>query len=80
MTFENGYINLDGILSTTNSYAPEKLIVGYRQLENLHIDMGKPKESITYYENDRSVDLELNEFINAIKGNEPIINIQHTQL
>lgn len=74
MTFENGYINLDGILSSTNSYAPEMLIVGYRQLENLHINMGKPKESTFLFEKDHSFDLELNEFINAIKGKESIIN------
>ncbi len=33
MTFEEGYINLDGILSETRSYAPEKLIYGYKNFE-----------------------------------------------
>jgi predicted dehydrogenase len=74
MTFEDGYINLDGILSSTRSYAPEKLIVGRREFEDVTFAMGKPKEYITYYEYDRSWEFELNEFVNAIRGDAPIIN------
>jgi hypothetical protein len=36
--------------------------------------MGKPKESITYYEYDNSWELELNEFIDAIHGKNAINN------
>ena len=36
--------------------------------------MGKPKESTTYFEHDKSWDLELLEFIAAISSNNPIIN------
>ena len=68
MTFENGYINLDGILSSTRSYAPETMIIGRREFEDVTFAMGKPKESITYYEYDRSWGLELKEFIDAING------------
>jgi len=74
MTFEDGYINLDGILSSTRSYAPEKLIVGRREFEDVTFAMGKPKELITYYEYDKSWQFELNEFVNAIRGDAPIIN------
>ena len=35
MCFEEGYINLDGILSGTRSYAPEKLIIGLREFEDV---------------------------------------------
>jgi len=66
MTFEDGYINLDGILSSTRSYAPETMIIGKREFEDVTFAMGKPKESITYYENDESWDYELSEFINTI--------------
>jgi len=68
MTFENGYINLDGILSSTRSYAPETMIIGKREFEDMTFAMGKPKESITYYEYDRSWSFELKEFIDAING------------
>ena len=33
MCFEEGYLNLDGILSGTRSYAPEKLIIGVVNLK-----------------------------------------------
>jgi predicted dehydrogenase len=74
MTFEEGYLNLDGILSETRSYAPETLIIGKREFEDVTFAMGKPKESITYFEYDNSWSLELSEFIDAIKGTSTIIN------
>jgi hypothetical protein len=74
MTFENGYINLDGILSSTRSYAPETLVSGRREFEDVTFAMGKPKESITSFENDESWNLELSEFINAINGSSKVEN------
>jgi len=74
MAFENGYINLDGILSSTRSYAPETMIIGKREFKDVTFAMGKPKESITYYEYDKSWDLELEEFIDAINGRSTIKN------
>ena len=74
MMFEDGYINLDGILSSTRSYAPETLIVGRREFEDVTVAMGKPKELITYFEYDKSWELELDEFVNAIRGDKPVIN------
>jgi len=74
MTFEEGYINLDGINSDTRSYAPETLIIGEREFEDVTFAMGKPKQSITYFEYDKSWDFELAEFIEAIKGTKTILN------
>jgi predicted dehydrogenase len=74
MAFENGYLNLDGILSSTRSYAPETLISGRREFEDVTFAMGKPKESITYFEYDKSWELELMEFVGAIKGISPVVN------
>jgi len=74
MAFENGFINLDGILSSTRSYAPETMIIGKREFEDITFAMGKPKESITYYEYDNSWSLELSEFIDAIHGKNAINN------
>lgn len=68
MCFEEGYLNLDGILSGTRSYAPEKLVIGHREFEDVTFAMGKPKETIVYFENDHSWNLEIDEFINAING------------
>jgi len=68
MCFEEGYVNLDGILSRTRSYSPEKLVVGRREFEDITFAMGKPKENTTWFENDDSWRLEVKEFINAILG------------
>lgn len=72
MCFEEGYINLDGILSGTRSYSPEKLIVGRREFEDITYAMGKPKENTTWFENDDSWKLEIDEFIEAIIGDTKI--------
>ena len=74
MTFEEGYLNLDGILSETRSYAPETLIIGQREFEDVTFAMGKPKQSTTYFEYDKSWELELEEFIDAVRGNSSILN------
>tara|TARA_B110000008_G_C16978790_1_gene567361 strand:- start:4029 stop:5039 length:1011 start_codon:yes stop_codon:yes gene_type:complete len=74
MTFEEGYINLDGILSETRSYAPEKLIYGDKNFEDRDLAMGKPKESITYFEIDKSWEFELEEFINSIVEDTRVVN------
>ncbi len=74
MCFEEGYINLDGILSGTRSYAPEKLVVGRREFEDITFAMGKPKETTTWFENDDSWELEVDEFVNAILGKTNIKN------
>ncbi len=72
--FEHGYINLDGILSSTRSYAPEKLVVGKREFEDITYAMGKPKETITYFENDDSWRMEIEEFLNAITKGDNLLN------
>ncbi|MBL0721515.1 MAG: Gfo/Idh/MocA family oxidoreductase [Sulfurovum sp.] len=74
MEFEDGYINLDGILSNSRSYAPEMLITAKREFEDVTYAMGKPQETITWFENDDSWKLELDEFVNAIKNNTQVVN------
>ncbi|MDC0933907.1 Gfo/Idh/MocA family oxidoreductase [Arcobacteraceae bacterium] len=72
MEFEDGYINLDGILSNSRSYAPEMLITARREFEDVTYAMGKPKEQITWFENDDSWKLELNEFVDAILNSKKV--------
>ena len=72
MIFEEGYINLDGFLSGTRSYAPETLVTAKREFEDITYAMGKPKETIINFENDDSFKMEVQDFINAIKNKTPI--------
>ena len=74
MEFEDGYINLDGILSNSRSYAPETLVTAKREFEDITYAMGKPQENITWFENDDSWKLELDEFVDAILNNKKITN------
>ena len=74
MCFEEGYVHLDGILSGTRSYAPEKLVVGRREFEDITFAMGKPKENTTWFENDDSWKLEVDEFVDAMLGKATIQN------
>jgi predicted dehydrogenase len=74
MTFENGYINLDGILSTSRSYTPETMTIGRREFEDVTFAMGKPKECSTYYEYDESWNYELKEFMGAINKKSSLKN------
>lgn len=74
MCFEEGYVNLDGILSGTRSYSPEKLIIGKREFEDITFAMGKPRESTIWFENDDSWKLEVDEFVDAILYDKPILN------
>lgn len=74
MAFEEGYLNLDGILSGTHSYAPEKLIIGRREFEDITFAMGKPRETIISFENDDSWTIEIDEFIAATNGNGVVSN------
>lgn len=74
MEFEDGYINLDGILSNSRSYAPETLVTARREFEDVTFAMGKPKEQTVWFENDDSWKLELDEFVGAIQNNIKIKN------
>ena len=73
LCFEEGYLNLDGILSGTRSYAPESLVIGMREFEDITFAMGKPKETVISFENDHSWNLEVDEFMNAINGESEIM-------
>jgi predicted dehydrogenase len=72
MCFEKGYINLDGILSNSRSYAPETLVTGKREFEDITFAMGKPVEQTVWFENDDSWKLELHDFVNAVENNQPV--------
>lgn len=74
LTFENGYINLDGILSGTRSYAPESIRYGLREFEDITWAMGKPQEHVIWFENDDSWKLEIEEFYRSIAGKGVVLN------
>lgn len=75
---ENGYIVLNGILSSTRSYGDETLIYARKQFEDTSFAFGKPREEIVYFDTDDSWRLEIEDFVNAIEK-EISINFGNSQ-
>lgn len=63
---ENGYISLNGILSSTRSYGEESIRFAKRQFEDETRAMGKPREETIYFDTDDSWRLEMEEFHNCL--------------
>ncbi len=74
MSFENGYINLEGILSGTRSYGDETLSIAKRQFEDDTFAMGKPREEKIFFDTDESWKLELEEFVDCVLNNKKAYN------
>ena len=73
LCFQNGYIILDGILSSTKSYAPETITYSFRKDFDKK-KLGHPKEVTKKFNNDPSWELEIDEFFNCIKNNTKVLN------
>lgn len=70
---EEGYIIISGILSSTRSYGQgERLIVAMKQLENESFALGNPREEVTYFDRDRSWELEVEDFVQCIKNDKKV--------
>lgn len=69
---ENGYINLQGILSSTRSYGDETLTYARREFENETHSLGKPREETIYFGIDDSWRLEFDDFVAAILYDQPV--------
>jgi predicted dehydrogenase len=65
-----GYIELQGFLTSTKSYGEEKLVIGRRNESNT----GTAREEIITYLNDNSWRDEIYEFADAVINNEPILH------
>ena len=73
ITLEQGYINLDGLLSKSGSYGRETLHIGQRQFETESEAVGNPSEEVIYFDNDSSWTLEVGQFIEYILSDEPVV-------
>ena len=73
IALEQGYVNINGILSSTRSYGQgERLITARKQFENESSAMGNPHEEITYFDQDRSWELEVENFVDCIKNDKKV--------
>jgi predicted dehydrogenase len=69
---EGGYVNLNGILSSTRSYGDESLTFAEKQFEDTSFAFGRPREETVFFDRDDSWSLEVAEFVKAIRDGAPV--------
>ncbi len=72
ISLQRGLLTLSGILSASGSYGTECLKVSSCLYNAEGYPLPNPEESNHYFEEDNSWDLEINDFINCIKEDQPI--------
>ena len=63
---ENGYICINGLLTSTRSYGEESITFAQKQFEDKTNAFGRPREETIYFDKDDSWRLENEEFYNSI--------------
>lgn len=71
---EEGFIALNGILTSTESYGEETITYYRKDLDPAIGKLGKPMEHTLCFDSDESWDREISEMYNVIRNNNPICN------
>lgn len=74
ITFTNGYIALNGLLTSTQSYGEERITYYKRDLELKSGKQGNPTEYTMCFDKDNSWDYEIAEFYDAVSGRKKLVN------
>lgn len=74
ITCTDGYIALNGLLTSTKSYGEERITYYKKDLEQKSGRIGNPKEYTLCFDEDESWDYEIEEFYNAVVHHMPVIN------
>ena len=70
----NGYIALNGLLTSTRSYGEERITYYKKDLEQKSGKLGNPTEYTMCFDEDQSWELEIKEFYEAVTGKMPVEN------
>lgn len=70
----NGYIALNGLLTSTHSYGEERITYYKKDLEMKTGRLGKPKEYTMCFDEDFSWDIEIREFYDVIAEGKELVN------
>jgi predicted dehydrogenase len=68
-----GYLSVNGILTSTRSYGEETITVARRKFDE-GFAVGKPREEIIYFDNDPSWELEQAEFVDCVLNDKPAVH------
>lgn len=71
---EKGYLEIDGILSSTKTYGRETLKIARCIFDDKGCPLPNPQENMTYYENDNSWMDEIDEFVKCIEEDKAVLN------
>jgi len=71
---EKGYLEIDGILSSTRTYGRETLKFARVFFEENGYPLPNPQENMTYYDDDNFWANEINEFVTCIIEDKPVSN------
>lgn len=74
ITCTNGYIALNGLLTSTRSYGEERITYYKKDLEQKSGKLGNPTEYTMCFDEDNSWDFEIAEFYDAMDGRRTIEN------
>lgn len=74
ITCTNGYIALNGLLTSTRSYGEERITYYKRDLRQESGKIGNPTEYTMCFDEDFSWDWEMKEFYDALEGKRKIMN------
>ena len=66
-----GYLSVNGLLTSTRSYGEETITVARRRFDD-GFAAGKPREEIIYFDTDPSWELELAEFVECVREGHPV--------
>ncbi|MGQ9369019.1 Gfo/Idh/MocA family protein [Azospirillum sp. ST 5-10] len=69
---EQGYVNLNGILSSTRSYGDESLTYARRPGPGDPQSAGRPREEVIFFDRDDSWALEVDDFLAAARAGRPV--------
>lgn len=71
---EKGYLEIDGILSSTRTYGRETLKIARCVFDKNNYPMPNPQENMVYYDDDDSWIDEISEFAECVAEDKPITN------
>lgn len=71
--FSEGYMILSGLLTGSQSYGRETLIIAKRQFEDEVELIGNPSEEEIYFDDDRSWSYEMEDFYDCVRNCKPVV-------
>jgi predicted dehydrogenase len=69
-----GYLVLEGFLTGSQTYGRETLVVGRRDWNDRDGARGRPREERYYFDEDRSWEREVDDFVHCIAAGVPVVN------